>query len=271
MIVGRAPEFTFQAKESVSRRIAFLRCTLALACASVIGCALGVSTCTNRASVEPPLVLLYTGTGTSANDVHALTALLLEMRVSYVALDANDLDRMTTAQMQRSRLLIVPGGDFLTIGGGLTPRTLQTTQQAVHDGLNYLGVCAGAFLAGKASYPSLNLTAGTRFDFYGAASSGVRKAAVSIASPDGSALDHYWEDGPQLTGWGAVVARYPDGTPAVVEGRSGRGWVVLTGIHPEAPDSWRRGLHFATPARVDHAYARVLIDAALHGTSLPHF
>jgi hypothetical protein len=60
-------------------------------------------------------------------------------------------------------------------------------------------------------------------------------------------------------------------TPAVVQGRSGRGWVILSGIHAEAPESWRRGMHFSTPASADNAYARTLIDAALRGISLPHF
>src|SRR2546430_8702508 len=37
----------------------------------------------------------------------------------------------------------------------------------------------------------------------------------------------------QFTGWGAVVGRYPDGTPAIVEGKSGDGWVILSGRSEE--------------------------------------
>jgi hypothetical protein len=68
-----------------------------------------------------------------------------------------------------------------------------------------------------------------------------------------------------------VVGKYPDGTPAIVEGSSGKGWVILTGVHPEAPANWRRGMAFTTPASVDHAYAATLIHAALNGTRLPHY
>jgi hypothetical protein len=64
---------------------------------------------------------------------------------------------------------------------------------------------------------------------------------------------------------------YPDGTPAIVEGASGKGWLILCGVHPEAPENWRRGMSFATPANVANAYARTLIDAALHGTRLSHY
>lgn len=49
-----------------------------------------------------------------------------------------------------------------------------------------------------------------------------------------------------------------------VEGPSGNGWVILTGVHPEAPENWRRGMTFSTPASVANAYAGTLIEAALH-------
>jgi hypothetical protein len=243
----------------------------ALAAASLVVGALSLITCGHPPSSDAPLVLLFTGAGTSANDVQALQVLLTQMRVSYTPVEARDLARLTSAQLRRSRLLIVPGGDFLSMGASLTSPTRQTVHAAVQDGLNYLGICAGAFLAGQARYASFDLTPGVQFEFYAAARAGIRKTAVAIATPDGRVRDQYWEDGPHLSGWGAVVARYADGTPAVVEGRTGRGWVLLTGIHPEAPDSWRQGLRFGTPTSVDQAYARVLIDAALHGTALPHF
>src|SRR5204863_3847027 len=104
----------------------------------------------------------------------------------------------------------------------------------------------GAFLAGTFRGKSFHLTP-VRFGFYADESRGIRKEAVAISSPGAPTLDQYWEDGPQLSGWGAVVARYPDGAPAVVEGRSGRGGVILSGVHPEAPESWRRGMTFNTP------------------------
>jgi glutamine amidotransferase-like uncharacterized protein len=97
-------------------------------------------------------------------------------------------------------LLIVPGGSFINIGNGLTPGATANILNAVQDGLNYLGVCAGAFFAGN--YPSngLNLTADIKFGFYAEENRGIRKAAVPIAVPGTTTLDHYWEDGPQLTG-----------------------------------------------------------------------
>ncbi|MBO0721013.1 MAG: hypothetical protein J2P41_09330, partial [Blastocatellia bacterium] len=47
--------------------------------------------------------------------------------------------------------------------------------------------------------------------------------------------------------------------------------VILSGIHPEAPESWRRGLSFTTPASVENAYAATLIRAALNRVRLEHY
>jgi len=117
----------------------------------------------------------------------------------------------------------------------------------------------------------LNLTAGVRFGFYSALERGIRKAAVAISGAGTPTLEQYWEDGPQFTGWGEVVGKYPDGAPAVVEGNSGDGWIILCGVHPEAPASWRHGMNFRTPLSDDHEYAATLIHAALNGTRLTHY
>jgi hypothetical protein len=111
------------------------------------------------------------------------------------------------------RLLIVPGGDFVEMGRSLTPETAAKVRGEVQGGLNYLGICAGAFLAGNSPDNGLNLTGGVRFGFYSAEDHGIRKLAVAIAIPGEPTLEQYWEDGPELSGWGSVVGRYPDGTP----------------------------------------------------------
>ncbi len=242
-----------------------------LAVASVALGLAGLPACSQPTSHDDPAVLLFTGTGTSPNDVAAVEGVLIERGFKYATVNSAQLAKLDSAQLHQYRLLIMPGGDFLAMGASLTPKTRATLHAAVRNGLNYMGICAGAFLAGQADYPSLNLTNGSRFDFYSAAREGTRKTVVTISVPVGPTLDQYWEDGPDLTGWGDVVARYPDGAPAIVEGQSGRGWVLLTGIHAEAPESWRHGMKFRTPASVDQQFAAALIDAALFGTRLQHF
>lgn len=228
---------------------------------------LGLAACARRPA---PAILLFAGNGTSPNDVAAIETILDDNDFDYATATSQQLNAMSESELAAYRLLIVPGGNFEEIGNGLTPAATARIRGAVRGGVSYLGICAGAFFAGNSPYNGLNLTAGVRFPFYALEAQGVRKAAVAIAIAGSAPQTHYWEDGPQLTGWGEVVARYPDGSPAIVEGNAGAGWVILTGIHAEAPESWRRGLTFPTPAPAAHAYAATLIRAALHRTRLPH-
>jgi glutamine amidotransferase-like uncharacterized protein len=219
---------------------------------------------------QMPPILLFTGRGTSANDVAAVETVLKHRHLDYWTANSRQLNAMNEAQLMKYRLLIIPGGDFIAMSNALGPNATKNIHNAVQHGLNYLGLCGGAFLAGTASYNSLHL-ATVQFGFYSAERRGIRKAIVAISSIDGKPVEHYWEDGPQLSGWGDVVGRYPDGTPAIVQGTVGKGWVMLTGVHPEAPQKWWRGLSFRTSASAANTYAGTIIDAALHRTSLPHY
>src|SRR6266567_8123388 len=233
--------------------------------------ALALTACAPTTSNDSPPILLFNGTGTSPNGVKAVEAVLKDSHLEYATVNSRQLNGMSESQLMAYRLMIVPGGNYITIGNSLTPDTTTNIHNAVQGGLNYLGICAGGLLAGNATCNSLNLTSGVRFGFYAEVNRGVHKAAVAIANVGTPALEHYWEDGPQFTGWGEVVGKYPDGTPAIVEGTVGQGWVTLSGVHPEAPASWRRGMAFNTPVSADTAYAGTLIDAALHGTWLRNY
>jgi glutamine amidotransferase-like uncharacterized protein len=238
---------------------------LTLVATALVGCGVGG----DKGGTAP--ILLFAGTGTSRNDVAAVKDILKSNHLAYATVNSSQLNAMGQTQIREHRLLIVPGGNFVDIGNSLTPGTTANIRTAVQNGLNYLGICAGGFLAGNSPYNGLNLTSGVKFGFYAAESRGVRKAAVAIAAAGAPTLEQYWEDGPQFSGWGTVVGKYPDGTPAVVEGTFGSGWVILSGVHPEAPAGWRHGMSFATPVSTDNAYAATLIHAALNRTSLPHY
>jgi glutamine amidotransferase-like uncharacterized protein len=227
-----------------------------------------ITACTPHGPDNATAILLFNGTGTSASDVAAVEAILKASHLDYSTVNSAQLNRMSEAQLTAHHLLIVPGGNFITMGKNLTENATANIHNAVQGGRNYLGICAGGLLAGRAATGSMDLASGVRFGFYAVVNQGVHKAAVRIACPGSSVLEQYWEDGPQFAGWGEVVGKYPDGTPAVVQGWSGKGWVVLCGVHPEAPENWRRGMSFTTPASADNAYARTLIDAALNRTRL---
>jgi glutamine amidotransferase-like uncharacterized protein len=248
--------------------------TVLLALPVVVALCLAACGAPDSQSSQPPGaadILLFVGVGTSPGDVAAVERVLRDNRFRYATANSAQLKALNEKQLRAYHLLIVPGGNFEQIGNNLTPGAAVKIRSAVKNGLHYLGLCAGAFFAGNSPYNGLDLTGGVRFGFYAIEAQGIRKSAVPVSFPGASTSDHYWEDGPQLSGWGDVVAKYPDGTPAIVEGNAEAGWIILTGIHPEAPESWRRGMEFDTPARTDNAYAAVLIHAALDGTTLPHY
>lgn len=224
-------------------------------------------------AVGSAAILLFSGTGSSRGDVEAVETLLNANNLGYATADSERLNRLAATDLKRYRLLIVPGGNFIEMGNSLTATTTENIRSAVSGGMNYLGICAGAFLAGNfpPGYSKLNLTSGVQFGFYSASSKGIRKASVAVAMADGRKMEHYWEDGPQPIGWGDVIGKYPDGTPAIVEGTFGNGFVVLTGVHPEAPDKWRQGMTFTTPSSDDNAYALTLVRSALARTPLAHY
>jgi len=230
-----------------------------------------LTSCAPTESNSGASILLFNGTGTSPNDVAAIAKILKERGFDYATANSKQLNGMSESQLMAYRLIIVPGGNYITIGDNLMAETTKRIQNAVQGGVNYLGICAGGLLAGKAESNSLNLTSGVKFDFYAVVNRGIHKTAVPIAYVDTPVIEHYWEDGPQFTGWGQVVGKYPDGTPAIVEESFGKGMVILCGVHPEAPDTWRRGMTFSTTASAANDYTGTLVDAALHGTQLPHF
>jgi glutamine amidotransferase-like uncharacterized protein len=239
--------------------------------AILFGVTLTLMACAPRAPGTVPPVLLFGGTGTTPKDVAAVETILKHAQLAFTTVNSGQLNAMSDSELVAYRLMIVPGGNFIAMAESLAPATTTRIHNSVQGGLNYLGICAGGFLAARGTYNSFDLASGARFGFYSAERQGIRKAAVAIATVNAPPVEHYWEDGPEFTGWGAVVGKYPDGTPAIVEGSSGKGWVVLAGVHPEAPESWRRGMTFTSPATVANAQAATLVTAALNRTLLPHY
>jgi hypothetical protein len=232
---------------------------------------------TTAAATLPPAVdaaepvLLFDGTGTSS-DVGAVKAVLAGPGIGYITADSAQLNAMTEPQLGGYKLIIVPGGNSIDIGESLTASTAASLRGAVQQyGVHYLGICAGAFFGGYSIYNGIDLTGGVSFDFYSDEFTGIHQELVEISFPGSGPLDVYWQDGPQLSGWGQVVAKFPDGTPAIVEGQSGAGFAIFTGVHLEAPADWIGTMTMKTPISVDQAYAGSVINAALNGTPLPHF
>jgi len=216
-------------------------------------------------------VLIFNGTGTSPNDVTAVESVVKAKGLAYHTANSSQLDGMSESQLLAYKLFIVPGGNSITIGNNLSSKATTTVRNAVAQGLNYLGICAGGFFGGYSKYNGIDLTSGVWFNLYADYFKGIHKEAVAISFPGGTKLDIYWQNGPQLSGWGQIIGKYPNGTPALTEGYWGKGFVILSGVHPEAPAGWRTGMNFFTPLDVDLAYAGTLVTSAMNRVTLPHF
>jgi len=216
-------------------------------------------------------ILIFNGTGTSPNDVIAVEKVVSGKGLAYHTANSSQLDGLSQSQLLAYKLFIVPGGNSITIGNNLSSKATSTVRAAVAQGLNYLGICAGGFFGGYSKYNGLDLTSGKWFTLYADYFKGIHKEPVAISFPGGTKLDIYWENGPSLSGWGQVVGKYPNGATAITEGYWGKGFVLMSGVHPEAPAGWRGGMHFFTPVEVDLAYAATLVTSALNRVTLPHF
>ena len=222
-------------------------------------------------TITTPPVLLFNGTGTDS-DVSAVESVLNTLKLSYATANSSQLNAMTETRLKAYKLFIVPGGNSITIGNNLLKTTTAMVRATVqNDGLHYLGFCAGAFFGSYQTANGLDLTSGVWFNVWPNYGRGTGKEAVEISFPNSSKLDMYWHDGPETSGWGYIVAKYPDGTAAIAEGAYGKGFAIMTSVHPEAPSSWRTGMTFTTSLSTDLAYAKTLVTAALNGTVLAHY
>jgi glutamine amidotransferase-like uncharacterized protein len=203
--------------------------------------------------------------------VAAVESIVSSLHLSYHTANQSQLDKLTESQLLGYRLFLMPGGNAITISGNLTRTATTNVRNAVNAGLNYLGICAGGFFSGSSAYHNFtDLTSGVWFNVCNTGR-GIGKEAISITFAGGVKRDIYWQDGPNLNGWGKVVAKYPNGVTAVSENFYGKGFVLLSAVHPEAPASWRYGMSFYTSLDDDLAFARTLVTSALNRTMLPHY
>src|SRR5689334_864188 len=110
------------------RSIRILSCIATIALAS----------CAPPGPNEPAPILLFNGTGASPNDVKAVEAILKERQLKYAIVNSRQLNRMSESQLLAYRLMIIPGGNYITVGNSLNPAATTNIHNAVQGGLNYL-------------------------------------------------------------------------------------------------------------------------------------
>jgi hypothetical protein len=223
-------------------------------------------------------VMLFNGTGISTSDWQSTEQIVKSQGLSYDLVNSGQLDAMSVDQMAGYGLMIVPGGSGGTITSGVSGTTRIRVRQAVRDrGMSFLGFCAGAWV-GIGPDPGSNapsygfaLVPGPLLAEYLPGGKQPTAAIVPVSFPNGSVRDLVWWGGPETPQWSkGVIAKYETGKPAISESWAGKGYVIVSGPHPEAPQGWRATAG-NDPDGLDYDIAIELIQAALKKEPLPTF
>ncbi|MFD9894689.1 BPL-N domain-containing protein [Amycolatopsis sp. NPDC059027] len=217
---------------------------------------------------EPPLALVYGGPQGCPACAPAIATLLRQaprpFRVEYVGPGTEN--PLTGAALAEAQLYVQPGGGADLDG---TWRHLRDSagliRDWVRDGGNYLGLCFGAYLAGRE--PGFDLLPGDTRGYTDTPGASVPDGRDTVVRVDwqGKPRHMYFQDGPAvLLDKGAdatVLATYPNGTAAVVVAPYGKGRVGVSGPHPEADASWYAEKGLGNPDGVQFDLAYELIEA----------
>ncbi|MBC7691906.1 MAG: hypothetical protein H7222_09050 [Methylotenera sp.] len=224
-------------------------------------------------------VLLFNGAGVSTSDWQSTEQIVKSQGLSYTLANSAQLDAMSLDQLISYGTIIVPGGAGGTIANGVSPATRIRLRQAVRDhGVGYVGFCAGAWvavgpeaMADKTAFYGFAIAPGNVLSLFLPGGQSPTAAMVPASFPDGTSRSLVWWGGPSTPEWkNGVIARYDTGEAAISETFSGKGLVVISGPHPEAPQGWR-----ATAGKdsdgLDYDIAIKMIHAAIDQVPLSTF
>jgi glutamine amidotransferase-like uncharacterized protein len=224
--------------------------------------------------------LLFVGDGTWSPEVGSLQSLMKARGMTYQNVNSAQLDAMSVDDIAKFGLLIFPGGSGGTQAGSLSSDTHARLRAAVQErGVSYIGFCAGAFIgmapkpaAGRDVSYGLGVVDGPVLDYYYLENQGVSAAMTMNTFADGTKRDLLWYGGPTTPNTpGTVISKYPNGDAAISEMWSGKGFVILSGPHPAAPESVKSSLGVSDSDGSDLETAWSLLQSALKQAPLPTF
>jgi len=223
-------------------------------------------------------VMLFNGVGISTSDWQTTEQIIKSAGITYKLVNSAQLNAMSLDEMSNFGLMVFPGGYGNQITNGLTAATRIRVRQAVRDnGVSFLGICAGAWVtvgpdpgSNAASY-GFAIVTGSILNLYYPEGVAPTADMVDVSFSDNTKRSLVWWGGPYTPEWSnGVVARYKTGEPAISQTYAGKGFVVVSGPHPEAPQGWRATAGTDSDG-LDYDIALNLIKAALNRQPLPTF
>ncbi len=225
-------------------------------------------------------VLIYGGPGSWKDEVQSLKEILYTHGATYEVLTPGQIDQLTVDQLLKYRMLLIAGGDAPTVRKALSVETHFRIREAVQNrGLNYLGFCAGAWLAVAPAPPpnedvvyGLGVVEGPILTENYLWKSGHAYGLDQTQFPDGRRMPLLWYGGPITPNASSgIVAKYADGTPAISQLWSGKGFVILSGLHPAANKKILNQIGIYNREAIAPEFAWSLLNGAIHQLPLPTF
>ena len=224
--------------------------------------------------------LVFAGTDTWEVEVMTIREILTDHGAGSRQVTSAELNEMSLDQIAEYRMLIVPGGNAITMTSSLTAETHARLRAAVQErGMSYLGFCAGAWMAiapapepGKDVVYGLGVVDGPIQEKTSMEEQGHHIRMNRAALGDGSYRHLLWYGGPITPDQGgSVVAKYADGKPAITQIRSGNGFVTVSGLHPAVPDFVKVQLSMEDDDGSDYELAWKILESGLYQKPLPAF
>jgi glutamine amidotransferase-like uncharacterized protein len=215
------------------------------------------------------IALVYKGEGScieGCSEAVAKMAQLAGYKTQYVGPDQDNSELFKNAA-----IWLQPGGESLVVDKKMNPKLKKLIQNFVFQGGAYAGFCAGGFLATKRAHAPDNFGFGlikAKSSYYDEHD---RRAKFFNFNWNKKKRKIYWEDGPYFEiskdnkDKVHVFAEYLNGTAASIAAHYGKGTVIITGVHPEAPDWWENDIGHHDTDGSDNDLAVEMITKAIKG------
>jgi hypothetical protein len=224
--------------------------------------------------------LIYRGPGSWKYEIESIKKILFSHGASYMVKSQADFNNMSLEDFRKFKVIMFAGGDAPTVRRVLNPETRAHIRKAVQDfGLNYLGFCAGAWLAvapapapGEDTVYGIGVINGPIQNQTPFFQRGMHFTLDEAIFPNGTRRKLLWYGGPVTPNLpNSVVAKYSDGQPAISQIRSGQGLVIISGLHPAATKGILDSLAIYDAEAIDPDFAWEMMNALIERRPLLTF
>ena len=185
-----------------------------------------------------------------------------------------DPENLNAESFKDAVIWIQPGGYASVAARALGNEGMDLIRNFVKDGGGYVGFCAGGFLAtniiGTTRNKGLGIVEGKSAPYKAYRRRGITLENTKWLSPAGEQERQiYWEGGayfklPRTQTVEAMAWYQRTGQIASVKTHFGAGKVYVTGLHPEAPQSWRDDVKLDDQDGLDYDLAVEMIHWVLN-------